>query len=302
MTGRLIILEGPDGAGKSTLAKELQKLIGGQILHFDRQKHVTSTDLSRIYTEAMLPAVLGYDNLIIDRCWLSEKPYADVFWNGDDRLQLSGRRLLERIAMRARACVIRMDPGWDVVKENFLARKNADPSSELLEGVEQLERIYLAYKNMETALPQINYDYRIGDPKHLLRLVEELSTDYHPTWHTAGNMNADILIVTPPHPTPAGSDSYYRWPMTEQSGVGESRWVARQLAAMDIGEEELKWVTSDKLQVALRLGTDYKKVIALGHIAASACRELKLEPIELAHPTTFRKANKKSDTYFLGVL
>lgn len=65
-----VIIEGPDGAGKSTLAKSLAGALdmnilkmtanGGQSVPEYRQK-------------------LACDGVIIDRCWVSEQIYSDLF-------------------------------------------------------------------------------------------------------------------------------------------------------------------------------------------------------------------------------
>lgn len=302
---RLIILEGPDGAGKTTLAKELQKLLPtARLLHFNRQSTLTADGLGRMYVEAMLPAVMGWEDVIMDRSWLSEKPYADAYWNGDDRLGTAGKRMLERIAMKAHTCVVRMDPGWNVVHSNWKARKDFNPESELLNDSRELKQVYDAYKEMYTALPVINYDYQVGDTPYLFKLIQELSTAYHPVYATAGNWRGDYLIVTPDHPPMTDKDSFYRWPMTEFSGAGESRWVANQLTNIGVSEDRLLWVTHDKLRQALRLDpqNQFKKVLALGGLAASACRELGVQHVELPHPTGFRRDMGKNLNYFGALL
>lgn len=298
---RLIILAGPDGAGKSTLAKALWKMQGGRLLHFNRQKTLTRASLARMYTEAMTPAILNYDHIIMDRSWVCERPYADEYWDGDDRLGIQGRRILERIAMRAEACVVFCDPGWETVKTNFQTRKFEDAQSELLDDTDQLARIYAAYGLRNTGMPWVTYDYTKESPGELMARIEQVSTAYHPTEFTAGSMDAPFLIVTPDHPAPADSDSFYRFPMCEHSGAGESRWVALQLAHQGINECYLKWVTSEHLMQANPISRVYKKVVALGGLAAARCREVQMDHVELPHPTAFKKANPRSFDYFKGV-
>ena len=65
-----IIIEGPDGAGKSTLAKSLAGTLDMNILKmtFNGGQSV------REYKQK-----LACDGVIIDRCWVSEQVYSDLF-------------------------------------------------------------------------------------------------------------------------------------------------------------------------------------------------------------------------------
>ncbi|MMZ45656.1 SPBc2 prophage-derived uncharacterized protein YorR [compost metagenome] len=74
----LLILEGPDGAGKSRLARRLQRQTGYAIKHFVKPK--TDEEKAGMY--------LAYDSLvstgqsmIVDRCWYSEMVYGQVMRN-----------------------------------------------------------------------------------------------------------------------------------------------------------------------------------------------------------------------------
>lgn len=65
-----IIIEGPDGAGKSTLAKSLAGALDMNIL-----KMTANGGRSvREYRQK-----LECDGVIIDRCWVSEQIYPDIF-------------------------------------------------------------------------------------------------------------------------------------------------------------------------------------------------------------------------------
>lgn len=65
-----IIIEGPDGAGKSTLAKSLADRLGMNILKMT----ANGGQSAREYMQK-----LGCDGVIIDRCWVSEQVYPDLF-------------------------------------------------------------------------------------------------------------------------------------------------------------------------------------------------------------------------------
>lgn len=65
-----IIIEGPDGAGKSTLAKSLADMLDMNILKM-------TANGGQSVPEYMQK--LGLDGVIIDRCWVSEQVYSDLF-------------------------------------------------------------------------------------------------------------------------------------------------------------------------------------------------------------------------------
>jgi len=96
---RLTIFEGCDGSGKSTAAAKFAEEHGAKLVHFPALPRVTN-NLARMYVEAMLPALLGYQDVVFDRCWLSEEPYGTAFREGQDRLGVVSVRMLERLAFR----------------------------------------------------------------------------------------------------------------------------------------------------------------------------------------------------------
>lgn len=65
-----IIIEGPDGAGKSTLAKSLADTLDMNILKMTANGGQSVPE----YVQK-----LACDGVIIDRCWVSEQVYSDLF-------------------------------------------------------------------------------------------------------------------------------------------------------------------------------------------------------------------------------
>lgn len=65
-----IVIEGPDGAGKSTLAKSLAGALDMNILKMT----ANGGQSAREYEQK-----LACDGVIIDRCWVSEQVYSDLF-------------------------------------------------------------------------------------------------------------------------------------------------------------------------------------------------------------------------------
>lgn len=65
-----IVIEGPDGAGKSTLAKSLADRLDMNILKMTANGGQSVPE----YLQK-----LACDGVIIDRCWVSEQVYSDLF-------------------------------------------------------------------------------------------------------------------------------------------------------------------------------------------------------------------------------
>lgn len=65
-----IVIEGPDGAGKSTLAKSLAGALDMNILKMT----ANGGQSAREYEQK-----LACDGVVIDRCWVSEQVYSDLF-------------------------------------------------------------------------------------------------------------------------------------------------------------------------------------------------------------------------------
>lgn len=65
-----IIIEGPDGAGKSTLAEKLANALDMNILKMTANGGQSVPE----YLQK-----LACDGIIIDRCWVSEQIYSDLF-------------------------------------------------------------------------------------------------------------------------------------------------------------------------------------------------------------------------------
>lgn len=107
-----IIIEGPDGAGKSTLAKSLAGCLdlnilkmtanGGQSVREYRQK-------------------LACDGVVIDRCWVSEQIYPDLFGR-EPRIGDDDAEALTELCVRAGIPIVVLLPPLHVVIGRLNAR------------------------------------------------------------------------------------------------------------------------------------------------------------------------------------
>lgn len=100
-----IIIEGPDGAGKSTLAKSLARALDMNILKMTANGGQSVPE----YLQK-----LACDGVIIDRCWVSEQIYSDLFGR-EPRIDNDDAESLTEFCWRAGIPIIVLLPPLHVV-------------------------------------------------------------------------------------------------------------------------------------------------------------------------------------------
>lgn len=294
-SAKLTIFEGPDGAGKTTAAKRFAELTGARYVHCGPYPRVDH-GLARLYAEAMLPAVLGHQDVVLDRSWLSERPYGDAFRHGRDRLTDVGRRMLERLALRCATTMIICRPALTTVKRNFQARVGC----EMLTNCQQLEQVYRAYENPYAALDMLTFDYEHEELSTLMQRLVRWRSNPHPLGiASAGNLEAGTVLVGETFAEVHEHDPLYQWPFASFSRCGCSWWLTEQLAAAHVHEDDLLWVNAD--QALSWLGND-KHVIALGTKAAEALCEAGINHDTVDHPQYWKRFNHHARYPLLDLL
>lgn len=71
----IIIIEGADGSGKTTLANTLAKQTGFEVVHRTQPK--TEEEKARMF-EMYVDTIKSGTNVIFDRCWYSEMVYGPI--------------------------------------------------------------------------------------------------------------------------------------------------------------------------------------------------------------------------------
>lgn len=261
----LTIFEGPDGSGKTTAAKAYARSIGARYVHFSAMPHV-GKDLARMYIEAMLPALLGYQDVVFDRSWLSDGPYGAVHREGKDRIGPVHQCMLERAALRCGAMVVFCDPGVEACLATFRERS----ADEMLDNEDQLRNVHELYSfaRQSTALPFTTYDYTCGlDVEDVLLEIEDIRAYPHSLdVLSAGNLSSRVLIVGQNFAERKDGDSYYQLPFISFNSGGCSRWLTSQLFLRGVKELDLCWVNAD--QPLEKLEWKGTHIFALGDVAA----------------------------------
>jgi hypothetical protein len=226
----------------------------------------------------MLPALLGYQDVVFDRSWLSELPYGLAFREGRDRLGDASRRMLERLALRCGAAVVRCDPGWERVRANFMARRHL----EMLDNEEQLEVVYDVYRTQTTDLPCCVYDYQADG----VMLLQPERAARHPLGlGSAGAWSAlddGVVLVGQDYAEVKDVDPLYRWPFASFNRGGCSQWLAQELERAEVPESRLFWINAD--QPLELLPPISGRVIALGRQAGQRLAALNIHRDEVQHP------------------
>lgn len=287
----ITIFEGPDGGGKSTIAQEYAQLTQARYVHHGPYKQVTD-GLGRMFVESMLPALLGYQDVVLDRCWLSEPIYADAFREGDDRVGMARARLLDRLALRCGAVVVKCLPPWAFVKATFNSRK----AEEYLDDDQQLLRVYGDYQHdLNTHLHGVDYDWTqhvdmklsltvMTVVKPLVELMRAKNPPHSIRALSAGNWNAPVVIVGDSFAEHKNNDAMYQLPFVSMNGNGCSMWLARQLAEGGVSEQSLLWVNADQLDETWLAPHRDKRFVALGDVADGALTKHGIRHTIVPHP------------------
>lgn len=216
-TKNLTIFEGPDGSGKTTQARRFARRTDAKYVHFGAMTNVDGEGLIRMYVEAMLPALLGYQDIVFDRSWLSEEPYGKAYRGGVLRLNDHQLDILERLAMKCGAVVVRCKPSWETVKTNFSSGR-----PEYLDTVDQLKEVYDTYSTQVSSLPQIIYNYELEDEfqYYIDSLIYAIGVKRAPNhfvdMFSAGDFSSDTVVITE-KPLHQLHDNFYQWPKDQLS-------------------------------------------------------------------------------------
>ena len=289
----IIILEGPDGAGKSRLCDELRLVLSkDRLTHIFRHgpyKDISSEDLCKIYFRSMSQALTYDDHVILDRCWLSEPIYGAVYRKGANRVDRQRQRMLERCALSRGAVVIRAQPPLDVCITNFLSRKDL----EYLDNTQQLTDVYDMYERLvvdkQTDLPVIHYDYTQDTITDLWPKIAQTTTPNKAAGGGCfGKGNTLMLCDKGPRTNVRASAAVVPF-INFLDNDGPSRMLAETLEREGIPESKLYWIntqthlgqptTADFVQ---ELAPD--KVFALGNNAYTWALNNNIKAFKLPPP------------------
>lgn len=264
----LVLLEGPDGGGKTTLALE-----GLRDLHYQHNGPPPSkkrTDIFWWQLRGLMPLNAGVTDYVVDRSWPSDQVY-HRFARRPNVFTPVISRMFERYLLSQSGVIVNCRPSYAVAYKTW--RQRADIGAELVRDDDQFAMIYEHYLMSEAlwranGIPVLHYDYTVDGLMALREAIDDLDVGVAPEG-VVGNPNARILIVGEQAnvaANPLGPHLPFIAP------AASSRWITNELAVMGLREVDLCWVNAKTpTGAATDLHFDelrhVKVIVALGTVA-----------------------------------
>lgn len=220
-----VIVEGPDGAGKSTLIRGLKLT---PVVHNGVLEDPFGTYLSEIRCDALKG---------IDRFYPSEQVYGPVMRN--QNMVGSKHRMLDRVLLSQKTVLVLCLPPKEVARDNWRLRLSSD--DEYVTKLSMWEDIYDRYSDpsvVKTHLPVVMFNFMkdsFDDCRD--KIMEALPPLNHGPgigWHEEG-----VTLLIGERPTEEAGHDY---PFVHATGC--SPWLAEQLDQAGVSERSLYWVNA----------------------------------------------------------
>jgi thymidylate kinase len=167
---KLVILEGPDGGGKSTLAKKFVEQFGARICRHG--PYIGDAEIASHYQWSLMRAIHGKRLIVMDRSWLSEFVYGPIM-RGMNRITQLERRAIEKMFRRANGIVVWCRPSLATCEKCWQDRRGI----EYVDGLDRFRKVYAAYETIEASslLPSIRYNRDYDEPASMANAVRAMS-------------------------------------------------------------------------------------------------------------------------------
>jgi hypothetical protein len=261
--GRVIILEGPDGGGKTTLANQL---VERGFIYKHEGPPPEKVDLLDYYLQKLYDSMVSPNDVVHDRLYLGETIYGPLT-RGKDRIGEEGKKLFNRILSSKQVKQYICLPDFDVAGKNY--RVKIKEKDDYLKNCDIWEKVYNLYlkEAMRSNLDGF-YDYKTDFASGVINSLN-LPLTYLPKG-AIGSLKAQYLFIgdKPNHPyidipffSYKNSSGYFNAAL-ELAGIGEND-LCLYNANNAIGIQ--RW-NSEVYQLLDRL-PNLKHVFCLGNVA-----------------------------------
>ena len=284
----IVILEGPDGGGKTTLARHLEQAYGFRYVHTGPP---TSDKVLEAYGRTLYDASQEPRSTVIDRLHIGERIYGPAL-RGSDLLTRNGEVLLHRLISAYGARLVFCIPPYDTAVENWRKRHETE-GAELIKKKLIYDQVYYAYKNLSQDFFYANsswWDYtkvHVGLAAESLLKFNGTHTERCPEG-VIGSPTAKFLFVGD-----VANQEYLDIPFFALNGSSE--FLNSCIAEAGYQERDIALVNSRRLDLSIMpLGAIYvtlksPKVIALGNAAASSLKSQGVTYTLVEHPSYWKR-------------
>ncbi|MDD5651146.1 MAG: AAA family ATPase [Candidatus Nanoarchaeia archaeon] len=271
----LIILEGPNGVGKTTLAKQLVKQYNLKYI-----KESKPNGGAQYYLEK----ALEYDDAVVDRFHLGEYVYPMLKKDGRDALLLWQQHLIERILQIKGAILLYCNTSFDFKKNIFETRGEDYVNVNEIEKEENYFNICFE----RSILQKYKIDF-IKD--NFLLDLENVDYNKYKKYESIGSINNSIMLIGEKY----GGNTKFSYGKemnkTFTNLHNSSRFLHEALSLMNYNNFYLtnayKTLNEDKdlelLKEEINLINPYK-IIALGNKTEKLIKKLNIKYYKIPHP------------------
>lgn len=150
------ILEGPDGAGKTTLAEKLMETINCDMFHFGKpETKEEAFNYYQVYAEAIMDAD-SKKNYILDRSWYSDMVYGPIMRNMNEMSELHANMLEACVLANGGGLVLYLTAKLDVLWRRCKTRGETHILDKEILGM--ISKRYEKVMSENCKLPLVRYD------------------------------------------------------------------------------------------------------------------------------------------------
>lgn len=162
---KIVILEGPDGSGKTTLANKLHNTYNFNIVKTGPP--APDSDTTVAYLDAIYAALSRPGHTVFDRLHLGEKIYGPLL-RGIDSMGTDGFAVIQRVIASHGIRIVIACPPWETLIAGWQSK------DDLLKTTTQLMHVYAAYLDNAVSLGLQVYDWTAPNASEVLyKLIGE---------------------------------------------------------------------------------------------------------------------------------
>ena len=273
----IIILEGVDKAGKSTLAKELRTQLKWPVIHFGKPGPDPATEYFDFLNHIN-------ENIICDRFFVGELVYGPLL-RGKNSMTSLQIRVIERMCRKIGTLLIHVSPPYSVINDRLIElgdemvthaqnQKAYDMFKTIIDGIKTGPKMALLWANYS--------------PHKIAEQIVKFIKPQLPTYNTVRSFSGiGTVIGTKVVLVGDKINKNTTWVNKPFDGGPASKYLLRTMLCSKLNEEEVYITNADVLdsdEVEFLKSTGETQFVALGNIASDRLNFLNVKHRKIDHP------------------